>query len=215
MILPIVAYGSPILRQVCTNVDVDYTDLQKLLADMWETMYNSHGMGLAAPQINKAIRLFVIDTIQVYEKTEEEDLDQFAGEKGMKTAFLNAQIISLNGTPWSCEEGCLSLPGFREEVSRESTLTIQYVNENFEVVTETHSGLNARVILHEYDHIEGKLFIDRISPFKRKMLKKKLDDITAGRVKAGYKMVVVKWDVRNQATEVRNQTTEVRRQESD
>ena len=192
MILPIVAYGNPILRQVCNDVDSSYPDLYILIENMWETMYNSHGMGLAAPQINKAIRLFVIDTIQVYEKTDEEDMEQFAGEQGMKKVFINARIISLNGTPWSCEEGCLSLPGFREEVSRESTVTIEYVNENFEPIVETHAGLNARVILHEYDHIDGKLFIDRIPPFRKKLLKKKLDDITDGRVKAGYKMVFPK-----------------------
>jgi peptide deformylase len=192
MILPIVAYGHPVLRQVCNDIDANYPDLQKLIDDMWETMYNSHGMGLAAPQINKAIRMFVIDTIQVYEKTEQEDMEQFAGEQGMKKVFINARITSLNGTPWSCEEGCLSLPGFREEVSRESTVTIEYVNENFEPIAETHKGLNARVILHEYDHIDGKLFIDRIPPFRKKLLKKKLDDIIDGRVKAGYKMVFFK-----------------------
>jgi peptide deformylase len=192
MILPIVAYGNPILRQVCSNIDADYPDLSLLIENMWETMYNSHGMGLAAPQINKAIRLFVIDTVQVYEKTEEEDLDQFAGEQGMKKVFINANIISLDGTPWTCEEGCLSLPGFREEVSRESTVTLQYVNEKFESITETHKGLNARVILHEYDHIDGKLFIDRVPPFRKKLLKKKLDDITTGRVKPGYKMLFPK-----------------------
>lgn len=192
MILPIVAYGNPILRQVCSDVDNAYPDLNILIENMWETMYNSHGMGLAAPQINKAIRLFVIDTIQVYEKTDEEDMGQFAGEQGMKKVFINARITSLNGTPWSCEEGCLSLPGFREEVSRESTVTIEYLNEKFQPIVETHEGLNARVILHEYDHIDGKLFIDRIPPFRKKLLKKKLDDITDGRVKAGYKMVFLK-----------------------
>lgn len=157
---------------------------------MWETMYHSHGMGIAAPQVNKAIRLFVIDTQQVHERAEEDDdLEQFEGEDGMKKVFINARITSLTGKPWSCEEGCLSLPGFREEVSRESTLTIEYLDEHFQPHTEVHKGLNARVILHEYDHIEGKLFIDHISPFKRKLLKKKLDDITAGRVKAGYRMI--------------------------
>ncbi len=193
MILPVVAYGHPVLRQLCADIDSSYPEIQTLIANMWDTMYHSHGMGLAAPQINKPIRLFVIDTAQVYERAEEdEDLEQFEGEKGFKKVYINARITSLTGSKWSCEEGCLSLPGFREEVSRESTITIEYLDEHFQPQTETHKGLNARVILHEYDHIEGKLFIDHISPFKRKLLKKKLDDITAGRVKAGYRMIFQK-----------------------
>ena len=190
MILPIVAYGHPILRRVCSDIDADYPDLKKLIADMWETMYHSNGMGLAAPQINKAIRLFVIDTQQVFEKSDVEERKGFEGEGGKKIVFINAQITELTGAPWICDEGCLSLPGFREEVSRESTLTIEYLDENFQLKIEKYKGLNARVILHEYDHIEGKLFIDRISPFRKKLLKKKLDDISAGRVKAGYKMLL-------------------------
>jgi peptide deformylase len=192
MILPIVAYGHPVLRQVCNDIDADYVGLSKLIADMWETMYYSHGMGIAAPQINKPIRLFVIDTLQVFEKSDDEERKQFEGEGGRKIVFINAKIKELTGTPWVCDEGCLSLPGFREEVSRESSVTIEYVDENFELKVETYKGLNARVILHEYDHIEGKLFIDRISPFRKKLLKKKLDDISAGRVKSGYKMLLGK-----------------------
>jgi peptide deformylase len=192
MILPIVAYGHPVLRQVCTDITPDYPELKKLLDDMWETMYNAHGMGLAAPQVNRPIRLFVFDTEQVYNNSDEEERKQFEGETGRKAIFINAHITALNGTPWSCDEGCLSLPGFREEVSRESTVTIKYCDENFVQKTETFKGLNARVILHEYDHIDGKLFIDRISLIRKKLLKKKLDDISAGRVKAGYKMILPK-----------------------
>ncbi|MFN5021485.1 MAG: peptide deformylase [bacterium] len=192
MILPIVAYGHPVLRQVCTDITPDYPELKKLLDDMWETMYNAHGMGLAAPQVNRPIRLFVFDTEQVYNNSDEEERKQFEGETGRKAIFINAHITALNGTPWSCDEGCLSLPGFREEVSRESTVTIKYCDENFVQKTETFKGLNARVILHEYDHIDGKLFIDRISLLKKKLLKKKLDDISAGRVKSGYKMILPK-----------------------
>lgn len=192
MILPIVAYGHPVLRQVCTDITPDYPELKKLLDDMWETMYNAHGMGLAAPQVNRPIRLFVFDTEQVYNNSDEEERKQFEGETGRKAIFINAHITELNGTPWSCDEGCLSLPGFREEVSRESTVTIKYCDENFVQKTETFKGLNARVILHEYDHIDGKLFIDRISLIRKKLLKKKLDDISAGRVKAGYKMILPK-----------------------
>lgn len=192
MILPIVAYGHSVLRQVCTDITADYPDLNKLIADMWETMYHSNGMGIAAPQVNRPIRLFVIDTEQVFNKADEEDKKQFDGEQGMKMVFINAQIKSLSGTPWSCDEGCLSLPGFREEVSRESTVTIEYCDEQFNQKTQTFKGWNARVILHEYDHIEGKLFIDHLSLLKKKLLKKKLEDISAGRIKAGYKMLLPK-----------------------
>lgn len=192
MILPVVAYGHPVLRQVCSDITQDYPNLDGLIADMWETMYHSHGMGIAAPQINKAIRLFVIDTEQVYENSDEEERAQFEGEKGMKKVFINAQIFERTGHEWSCDEGCLSLPGFREEVTRENIITMTYCDEYFLVKTETFRGLNARVIQHEYDHIEGKLFIDRISLIKRKLLKKKLEDISTGKVKPGYKMLFAK-----------------------
>ncbi|MEY3351398.1 MAG: hypothetical protein RIQ50_1509 [Bacteroidota bacterium] len=192
MILPVVAYGHPVLRKVGEEIAEDYPGLSQLISDMWETMYHSNGMGLAAPQINRSIRLFVIDTDQIYEKYDEEDRKDFDGEKGLKKVFINAHIRELSGDEWSCDEGCLSLPGFREEVSRDSTVTIQYQNEQFETQVETFRGLNARVILHEYDHIEGKLFIDRLPLIKRKLLKKKLDDISAGRVKPGYKMLFPK-----------------------
>jgi peptide deformylase len=192
MILPVVAYGHPVLRQVCLDITQDYPNLDGLIADMWETMYHSHGMGIAAPQINKAIRLFVIDTEQVYENSDEEERAQFEGEKGMKKVFINAQISKRTGHEWSCDEGCLSLPGFREEVTRENIITMTYCDEYFVEKTETFRGLNARVIQHEYDHIEGKLFIDRISLIKRKLLKKKLEDISTGKVKPGYKMLFAK-----------------------
>ena len=192
MILPVVAYGHPVLRQVCDDISNDYSSLDILIADMWETMYNAHGMGLAAPQINKPIRLFVIDTEQVYNNSDEEEKIQFEGEQGMKKVFINAHITERIGQEWSCDEGCLSLPGFREEVTRENIITLSYCDEHFVQKTETYRGLNARVIQHEYDHIDGKLFIDRISLIKRKLLKKKLDDISAGRVKPGYKMLFPK-----------------------
>lgn len=192
MILPVVAYGVPILRKVCTDLGPDYPSLTQLIDDMWQTMYHSNGMGLAAPQINKSIRLFVIDTHQVYEKSDEEAKEEFDGEIGFKKVFINAHILELNGVSWSCDEGCLSLPGFREEVSRESEVVLEYYDESFNKKVESFKGLNARVILHEYDHIEGKLFIDHISLIKRKLLKKKLDDISNGRVKPGYKMMFPK-----------------------
>jgi peptide deformylase len=134
----------------------------------------------------------VIDTEQVYEKADEEDKEDFDGEIGFKKVFINAHILELNGEPWSCDEGCLSLPGFREEVSRESEVVLEYCDASFNKKVESFKGLNARVILHEYDHIEGKLFIDHISLIKKKLLKKKLDDISAGRVKPGYKMLFPK-----------------------
>jgi len=192
MILPVVAYGVPILRKVCTDLAPDYPALAQLIDDMWQTMYHSNGMGLAAPQINKSIRLFVIDTQQVYEKSDEESISDFEGEIGFKKVFINAHILELNGASWSCDEGCLSLPGFREEVSRESEVVLEYCDESFNKKVESFKGLNARVILHEYDHIEGKLFIDHISLIKKKLLKKKLDAISAGRVNPGYKMLFPK-----------------------
>jgi peptide deformylase len=192
MILPVVAYGHPVLRQVCVDITKDFPNLDILIADMWETMYNSHGMGIAAPQINKAVRLFVIDTEQVYSNSDEDEREQFEGEQGLKKVFINAHISERSGHEWSCDEGCLSLPGFREEVSRENIITVSYCDENFAQKTETFRGLNARVIQHEYDHIEGKLFIDRIPLIKRKLLKKKLEDISTGRVKPGYKMLFAK-----------------------
>ncbi|MEN9884699.1 MAG: hypothetical protein RLZZ420_1916 [Bacteroidota bacterium] len=192
MILPITAYGHPVLRQVAKDITPDFPELNTLISNMWETMYKASGMGLAAPQINQSIRLFVIDTAQVYENYDEEERAVFEGEIGFKKIFINAKITSKSGKTWSCDEGCLSLPGFREDVSRENIIEIEYVDENFTPHKETYKGLNGRVIQHEYDHIEGKLFIDHISLLKRKMLKKKLDDITLGRVKAGYKMLLPK-----------------------
>ena len=192
MILPIVAYGHPVLRQVAKDITPDFPDLSSLISNMWETMYKASGMGLAAPQINQSIRLFVIDTAQVYENYDEEERAVFEGETGFKKVFINARIIAKSGNTWSCDEGCLSLPGFREDVTRENIIEIEYLDENFNVHHETFKGLNGRVIQHEYDHIDGKLFIDHISLLKRKMLKKKLDDITLGRVKAGYKMLFSK-----------------------
>lgn len=192
MILPIVAYGHPVLRQVGKDIDSTYPGLSELITNMWETMYKAHGMGLAAPQVNHAIRLFVIDTEQVYANYDDEERKIFEGETGMKKVYINARITDLSGKEWTCDEGCLSLPGFREDVTRQNSLKIEYLDEQFQPHTEVHSGLNARVILHEYDHIDGKLFIDHISLLKKKMLKKKLDDISLGRVKAGYKMLLPK-----------------------
>lgn len=187
MILPIVAYGNPVLRTKCEDINRDYPGLDKLIADMWETMYASNGVGLAAPQINKAIRLFVVDSAQMFEASED-TAEEFDDAPGIKEVFINPQILQLDGEEWDYEEGCLSIPKIREDVSRPELVTIKYFNENFEEKTVTYSGLSARIIQHEYDHIEGKLFIDYLKPLKRKLLKSKLDDITKGKVRVNYKM---------------------------
>jgi peptide deformylase len=192
MILPIVAYGSPILRVVSKEIPKDYPGLEKLISDMWETMYASNGVGLAAPQVNRDIRLFVVDSSQIFENQEEEDKGKFADEPGIKKVFINARIKALNGREWIYNEGCLSIPKIREDISRNEELTLEYQDENFEKVTETFNGLTARIILHEYDHIEGKLFIDYLKPLKRKLMKGKLDDITKGKIKVDYKMMFIK-----------------------
>ena len=192
MILPIVAYGAPILRVVSREVHEDHPGLQKLIEDMWETMYASNGVGLAAPQVNKDIRLFVVDSSQIFTNQEEEDKGRYPDEPGIKKVFINAQIKELNGNEWTYNEGCLSIPKIREDVSRNEEITIEYQDEQFELHTETYNGLTARVILHEYDHIEGKLFIDYLKPLKRKLMKGKLDDISKGKVKVDYKMMFAK-----------------------
>ena len=192
MILPIVAYGSPVLRKVCDDIAPDYPGLDKLIADMWETMYNSNGVGLAAPQINVPIRLFVMDSEQIFRNQEEDEKDDYPDAPGYKGVFINAHIAKLNGEEWSYNEGCLSIPKIREDVYRNEEITIEFMDELFQPQTKTFNGITARVILHEYDHIEGKLFIDHIKPLKRKLMKRKLDDISRGRIKVDYRMVFPK-----------------------
>ena len=192
MILPIVAYGAPVLRKVCDEIDADYAGLEKLLADMWETMYNSNGVGLAAPQINKGIRLFVMDSTQIFENLEEDEKHLYPDGPGFKGVFINAHIVKEEGEPWSYNEGCLSIPKIREDVVRNESVVIEYLDENFEPHIKKFNGLTARVILHEYDHIEGKLFIDYLKPLKKTLLKRKLDDISKGKIKVDYRMVFPK-----------------------
>ncbi len=192
MILPVVAYGSPILRKVAKDIDASYDGLQQLVEDMWETMYKSNGVGLAAPQINKDIRMFVIDSEQIFENQEEDEKREFPDAPGYKGVFINAHIVSLDGEKWSYNEGCLSIPKIREDVLRHESVTIDYVDENFNPFRKTFNGITARVILHEYDHIEGKLFIDHISALKRTLLKRKLDDISKGKIKVDYRMMFTK-----------------------
>ena len=191
MILPIVAYGASVLRKVCDPIDSSYPNIKVLIDDMWETMYESNGVGLAAPQINKHIRLFVVDSAQIFANAEHED-DTYPDAPGVKKVFINAQIVELSGKEWIYNEGCLSIPKIREDVSRHENVTLSYLDENFVSHTETFTGMTARVILHEYDHIEGKLFIDYVKPLKRKMLQGKLNDINKGKVRVDYKMIQLK-----------------------
>lgn len=191
MILPIVAYGAAILRKVSEPIDADYPNLTKVIADMWETMYESNGVGLAAPQVNKNIRLFVMDSAQIFESKEPED-ETYVDAPGFKKVFINAQVVSTGGVEWIYNEGCLSIPKVREDVLRPAEVTLSYMDENFVAYTETFKGISARVILHEYDHIQGKLFIDYLKPLRRKILQGKLNDISKGKVRVDYKMTQIK-----------------------
>lgn len=192
MVLPVVAYGHPVLRKMGEDIDADYPELDKLIADMWETMYHANGVGIAAPQIGKAIRLFVIDTVQIVEEFDEEDKRKYPNEKPYKGVFINAEKIEEGGKPWLYNEGCLSIPKVREDVNRAATVTLRYQDEHFNEHEATFDGITARVILHEYDHIDGKLFIDYLPPLKKRLIKKKLDDISGGKVKVDYRMIFPK-----------------------
>ncbi len=187
MILPVVAFGDPVLRKKAKNIDADYPDLAVFIKNMWETMYNADGLGLAAPQVGRAVRLFVIDLSPF------ESLDTLSDEeketlKAFKKVFINPKIIEESGEEWSYEEGCLSIPGVVAEVSRKETIKIKYSDENFNEVTETYSGLAARVIQHEYDHIQGVLFTDKLSSLKKRLIQGKLGNISKGKVESTYRM---------------------------
>jgi len=195
MILPVVVYGDPVLRKKGEVINKEYPGLQELIANMFETMYNANGVGLAAPQIGKAIRLFVIDASPFAERDEDEEEEKLSKEeieflKSFKRVFINAKILEEEGTEWKFNEGCLSIPKIREDVSRKPTVTIEYYDEHFKKHTETFSGLAARVVQHEHDHIDGKLFTDRISALRRKLLAGKLNDITKGKFTTDYKTKV-------------------------
>lgn len=187
MILPVVGFGFPVLRKKGEEITTEYPELKTLISNMFETMYAAYGVGLAAPQIGLAIRLFVIDATPFAENediTEEEK----AYLKAFKKVFINAKIISEQGEKWAFNEGCLSIPGVREDVVRNAEVTITYQDEDFKTHTETFSGLAARVIQHEYDHIEGILFTDHLTTFKKTFVKRKLDNILNGKVTADYRM---------------------------
>ena len=191
MILPIVAYGAAILRKVSPPIEADYPGLALLIEDMWETMYESNGVGLAAPQINKNIRLFVMDSEQIFANREEED-EVYPDAPGIKKVFINAKVLETGGKEWVYNEGCLSIPKIREDITRAETVTLSYMDENFKSYTETFNGMTARIILHEYDHIDGKLFIDYLKPLRRKILQGKLNDISKGNTRVDYKMIQIK-----------------------
>jgi peptide deformylase len=179
--LPIVAYGHPTLRKVAVDIDKDYPDLEGLVKKMFDSMYESNGVGLAAPQINKSIRLFIIDATP-YD-------DEIPEAKDFKKIFINAKIVEESGEEWLFNEGCLSVPDIREDVERKPNIKIQYYDENWEYHEESYDGVIARIIQHEYDHLEGKVFVDRLSNMRKMMLKKKLTDIMKGNVKIDYRMI--------------------------
>lgn len=192
MILPIVAYGHPVLRKECEDVDQHYPELTRLIEDMWETMYHTNGVGLAAPQINRPVRIFVVDTEQIVEGFDEEDKKEYPDERAIKKVFINAHAVSLSGEPWAYNEGCLSIPKVREDIKRPEHIRLRYVDEQFNEHEEDFYGITARVIQHEYDHIDGKLFIDYLPPLKKRLLKKKLEDISKGKVRVDYRMLLPK-----------------------
>lgn len=182
MIYPVVAYGDPVLKRKAEPVEPVSDELKALVDGMFETMYNAEGVGLAAPQIGKSIRLFIVDTEQLEDPKKESDF------KGVKKAFFNAEILEETGEAWKYEEGCLSIPNIREDVARQPVIRMRYTDHEGAEHTETFDGINARVIQHEYDHIEGVLFTDRINPLKKRLLQRKLEKIAKGKVRVSYKM---------------------------
>ncbi|WP_281542725.1 peptide deformylase [Maribacter aestuarii] len=187
MILPIIAYGDPVLRKIGQEIDKDYPNLKDLVANMWETMYNANGVGLAAPQIGLPIRLFIVDTTP-FADDEDLTLDEKKELEGFKQVFINAHVEEETGEQWAFNEGCLSIPDVREDVSRKDTIKITYQDENFKKHTKTFDGLLARVIQHEYDHIEGVLFTDKLSSLKKRLIKGRLANISKGKIDVDYRM---------------------------
>ncbi|MBB1569179.1 MAG: peptide deformylase [Capnocytophaga sp.] len=187
MVLPIIAYGDPVLRKVATDISPDYPNLNTLIANMYDTMNYAYGVGLAAPQIGLPIRLFVVDTAPF---ADDDDLteDERTFLSNFKKTFINAKITEETGDKWLFNEGCLSIPGVREDVSRQKQITIEFVDEQFTPQRLTLTGLAARVVQHEYDHIEGILFTDKLSSFKKQLIKGKLTNISKGKVKVDYRM---------------------------
>lgn len=187
MILPIVAYGDPVLRKKATAISADYPKLDALLENMFETMYGARGLGLAAPQVGLPIRLFIVDA-SPFEDDEELTEEERTLCANFKKVFINAKIIEEEGDEWVFNEGCLSIPTINEDVFRKPKITIEYQDENLEKQTETYDGIVARIIQHEYDHIEGILFTDKLSVLKKRLLKSKLANISKGKIDVSYRM---------------------------
>ncbi len=189
MILPIVAYGDPVLKKEGEEIDENYEGLKELIDNMFETMYQASGVGLAAPQIGKSIRLFIVDASPFADDNDDEQPDPKAkGLENFKKVFINPIIEEETGEDWAFQEGCLSIPTVREDVYRKEKITISYYDENFEFHEETLEGYAARVVQHEYDHVDGVLFTDHLSPLKKRLLNKKLNNISKGEVEANYRM---------------------------
>ena len=187
MILRIVAYGDPVPKKSDSEISNDTPKLEETIANMYESMYGAHGVGLAAPQVGLSIRLFLVDT-SPFAEDEEYSVEEQEKLKGFKRTFINAKIIEEIGEEWSFNEGCLSIPNVREEVLRKPVIKVEYQDENFKNHTETFDGLIARVIQHEYDHIEGVLFTDKVSSLKKRILKGKLSNISKGKTSVDYRM---------------------------
>ena len=192
MILPILSYGSPILRKECDEFE-EGESLKELVSDMFETMYAASGVGLAGPQIGISKRIFTVDASPFSEPEEGEELDEKLKElKDFKKVFVNPIIENETGSPWPFSEGCLSIPGIREDVERKAVIKISYYDENWNFFEESYQGIAARIIQHEYDHIEGILFTDHLNPLKKRLMKRKLDEISTGKVEVNYKMKFLK-----------------------
>ena len=187
MILPIYGYGEPVLRKVCEDITPEYPNLKETIANMYDTMYHAHGVGLAAPQVGLPIRLFIVDT-EPFSDSDDVSKEEAALMKDFKKTFINAKIIKEEGDIWGFNEGCLSIPDVREDVYRKPIVTIEYCEEDFVMKTEVFDGLIARVIQHEYDHIEGILFTDKISSLKKRLIQKKLKNIMEGKTFQEYRM---------------------------
>ncbi len=187
MILPIIAYGDPVLRKVGKDISNEYPKLNELIANMYETMYAARGVGLAAPQIGLAIRLFIVDA-SPFAEDEELSVEEQTQLEGLKKTFINPVILEETGDEWAFNEGCLSIPDIREDVFRQEKITIEYLDENFTKRTEVYTGIAARIIQHEYDHIEGILFTDKLSPLKKRLIKGKLTNISKGKISVDYRM---------------------------
>ncbi len=187
MILPILAYGSPILKQKAKPIDQNYSELRSLIENMWETMYSAKGVGLAAPQVGKSIRLFIVDT-KPFSDDGELTKNEIKELQSFRKVFINPEILEQTGLFWDFNEGCLSIPEIREDISRKEIIKIKFLDQNFESQTLVLKGLIARVVQHEYDHIEGILFTDRLSPLKKRLIRGKLDNVMKGKIETDYKM---------------------------